>query len=233
LDGSIVDLGASIIFQGNQLVMEMIQNDPTLEVGEPHHGSNSDSEIHQDTSSSPHGNKDGSSTVETQPRIGNEYSDGWGIFNGFLGSSWPLYISSQMSSFQKEWTLLWRYHYDLFRIKRATDRAYQSFSRIYELLDDTSPSFIQYRSPDDIWKAVGLWKVANISFDDLLNQLGFSSHLYNSSLPTYPFTSWVARIFQRIFGGIAQGRSLLRYELLTAINLANNNKGNEKMNGRI
>ena len=232
-DGTNIELGASIIYEGNKLVMDMIQNDPTLQVGEPHGSSNL---LKAGTIMGESGTNNTTSNQTDDPSnrtIGTEYFNSWGIFNGFRGLSWPIFITSQMSFFQKRMTFLWRYHYDLYRINRATDRALQSFRHIYALLDDTSASAIRFRSPDDIWRAVGLWKVASCSFDELLNNLRFSPSTYDywhEDASKRSLLSWWKTVVQRIVG-ITQGRSVLRHELLTAINLANNNQGNDQMTG--
>lgn len=239
-----VELGASIIYQGNTLVMEMIRNDPTIQLGDPHHSSSLSSSSSSSPSSSSHNYKSTSiPSTEEEDHSKNhhpntEYLNSWGIFNGI---SWPVYIPSTMSSFHKTFLLLWKYKYDLYRIQRVTHRAYQSFLRIYDILYDTSSSTsLTYESPDDIWKAVGLWKVAHCSLDELLNQLGFSSY-DDDEFEDTPLlhdkdtsTSLLYRLWRKIYYTIdtfVRGRSLLRVELLTAMNLANNNQGNSRMTG--
>ena len=68
-DGTSIEFGISIIYEGNTLIMEMIRNDPTLQVGEPHVPKNETWKKNNTTSNY------------------TEHSNmSWEIFNDFQGS---------------------------------------------------------------------------------------------------------------------------------------------------
>jgi prenylcysteine oxidase/farnesylcysteine lyase len=152
-DGTVVELGASIIFEGNKLVNEMIEGDPNLIKVEPY-------------------------SVGREISKGEKLKmkTGMGIYNGKEKknqSPWSLLVANMTSS-QVEKTMLWRYNLDLWRVDRATKRSLESFNLIYDILESNhEKSFLD--SPNDVWKAVGLSYAASISFDQYLDSIGVSS----------------------------------------------------------
>ena len=158
-DGTIVELGASIIFSGNKLAVEMLENDDELMKIKP-----LSSEVH---------NSDDSNL-----------NNGMGVFNGFQESNgdnslnvvWPLYTSN-MSKKESERSLIWRYNLDLYKVNKATEQALQSFETIYDILRSNHLSSFQFESPNDLWKEVGLDYAASVSLDTFLDNIGVSNHL--------------------------------------------------------
>mmetsp|Transcript_15646 Transcript_15646/g.29508 ORF Transcript_15646/g.29508 Transcript_15646/m.29508 type:complete len:607 (+) Transcript_15646:79-1899(+) len=155
-DGTVVELGASIIFEGNKLVNDMINGDPDFLVkGEPY-------SVGHDVSKA------------EQLKI----KTGMGIYNGKQVSKnndnpWSL-LMANMTSSQVEKMMLWRYNLDLWRVDRATKRALESFNLIYDVLDSNHvKTFLE--SPNDVWKTVGLAHAASVSFDKYLDTIGVSS----------------------------------------------------------
>ena len=200
-DGTIVELGASIIFSGNKYAVEMLQNDPeNLVMVEP---LSSDKDVE---------NKE------------EGLDDGLGIYNGLRHydpkyplnneTIWPLYTAN-MTDKEKTNALLWRYNFDLYKISKSTDEALKSFQYIYNILNSNDIASFQYNSPNDLWQRVGLGYAASVSFDDLLDYIGVSKHV-----------SWWRRWILRKHQG------LVREELLTAMNICNNNKNNAQMTGK-
>ena len=150
-DGTTVELGASIIFEGNKLVNEMIDGDGDLMKVEPH-------------SSLPLGEE----CVEKCRK------DGMGIYDGGdIDKPFPLLLAN-MTSVEKRNALLWRYNLDLWRINRATMKALDSFKRIYDLLESMDENSF-FSSPNDVWRAVGLDHSASLSFESYLDEIGVSS----------------------------------------------------------
>ena len=160
---TVVELGASVIFSGNKLVVEMIQNDNDLSTIEPLSGNNND-----------------------------DKNDGIGVFHGFplfdgviddhgsktqtAKASWPLFTSNMTKEETTE-TLLWRYNLDLYKIDKATDSALSSFEEIYNILKSKDKHSFEYTSPNDVWRQVGLDHAASISLDQLLDEIGISNYI--------------------------------------------------------
>mmetsp|Transcript_3924 Transcript_3924/g.10826 ORF Transcript_3924/g.10826 Transcript_3924/m.10826 type:complete len:296 (-) Transcript_3924:49-936(-) len=145
-DGTVVELGASIIFDGNKLVVDMIKEDPDLVMGRPMTpGAEKETALH-----------------------GQASKHGFGIYGGT--GEWMM-TSSDPRSWVRTLKLLWRYNLDLIKMDRVASRALKSFDLIYELLASTHPaSFLQ--SADELWDAVGLLNPAKISFDAFLDAIG-------------------------------------------------------------
>eukprot|EP00978_Attheya_sp_CCMP212_P011962 scaffold29674_cov51-Attheya_sp.AAC.2 len=189
-DGTVVELGASVAYSGNRLLVEMIEGDPdSLTMGGPFHPGLGKQKM-----------------LDDRYNI-SEWRNGLGVYNG--NGEWPLIAAGPDD--HTKWQLFVRYNLDLLRIKRATNKALESFEQIYSLLDSMDPSTF-FRSPDALWQEVGLWEYALQSFDQLLDSLWISksTSLWRSFLPH-------------------QGS--LRDELLTAVNLCNYNQVNSKLNG--
>ena len=88
-----------------------------------------------------------------------------------------------------------------------------SFQEVFELLNSTSPDTF-YRSPDEIWKKVGLYKAVHNSFGAFLDSLGIHVE-----------PSYIRRLLP--FHG------KIRDEFLTAINLVNYNQNVDRVNALV
>lgn len=158
-DGTIVELGASIIYDGNKLTVQMLEGDSTLSAGKPFYP--------------------GKEKAEKEK--GKSIKAGFGIYDG--NGEWLLNTATIWSLARKV-ALLWRYNIDLIRISRAASSAVTSFDLIYELLDSTQPvTFLE--SPDDIWESVGLKKLSMVSYDEFLDAIGICREVqwWRSFLP--------------------------------------------------
>ena len=143
-DGRVVELGASVFHEANQLLKDMIGNaDPKLELGRPFHTG-----------------KEGPDHPTRQ---------GLGIYHG--DGEW-LYMSNKTAPFNTFWTLV-RYNMDLYRVDRWTGRAINQFSNIVPLLESNHSSTF-FESPDDMWERVELLNAVHLSFDQLLDAIGVS-----------------------------------------------------------
>jgi prenylcysteine oxidase/farnesylcysteine lyase len=148
-DGRTVELGASVIFEGNRLINEMIDGDTNLRKVPAYStgGLNSKEDIKHDE---------------------------FGIFHS-RSAPWILNLSNTTSGERKK-SLLWRYNLDLYRMNKAAQKALSSFEMIYDILDSNhEASFLS--SPNDVWRAVGLSHAASVSFDEYLDYIGVSSKL--------------------------------------------------------
>jgi prenylcysteine oxidase/farnesylcysteine lyase len=156
-DGNVVELGGSIIYNGNKLVGNMMDGDPTfLQRIPPMDGDSNDDDDNNDNS----------------PR-------GFGIYHG--NQTWlintarlhtMLLVPSFVNSILESFTVLWRYGYDLLRMKRAVTQATQKFDMIYVALNDTEHDSTYFNSPMDIWRMMGLDVLITVSYHDLLDGLG-------------------------------------------------------------
>lgn len=143
-DGRVVELGASVFHEANQLLKDMIGNaDPELELGGPFHTG-----------------KEGPDHPTRQ---------GLGIYHG--DGEW-LYMSNKTAPFNTFWTLV-RYNMDLYRVDRWTTRAIRRFSEIVPLLESNHTSTF-FESPDAMWERVELINAVHLSFEQLLDAIGVS-----------------------------------------------------------
>ena len=210
MDGSVVELGASIIYEGNQLVVDMMNGDP----------------IHLKR--------------ETPNGIGKDVNgppSGFGIYHG--NQKWLLNTASLFSKYPsflqpilKRLYLLWRYNLDLLRLGRAVKQAMQSFDSIYLLLNDTQHDVTYFNSPMDIWHTVGLRSLASITFHEFLDGIGLyrdpslelaggaSSAMMNYS-SGWDWRKWVP------------GMGCMRAELLSAMTINTYNQDLNQMNGLV
>jgi len=149
-DGTIVELGASVAFDGFYFVSQMLKQ-AKIQTGRPFHtGTIHDLQTTQDL------------------RIG------MGIYNG--NGDFPLLTSKIKSSWWKLLTFLYRYNVDLVRLKSATDRMLPSYYSIHHMLEsDRDDSF--FESPDEMWQKVGLSKAVHATFEELLDALGIPNEL--------------------------------------------------------
>ena len=160
-DGSTVELGASIIYGGNRLVVEMMAADPEhLVKGEPMNQGKREPEDEEDDEE------------EEEP-------DGVGIYDG--EGRWALntaglfpYLPPSLRKVAVGLYMAWRYNLDYLRLRRAVSGAVASFESIYLLLNDTSSDVGYFSSPADMWEASGLDGPSRVSYGELLDALGVS-----------------------------------------------------------
>jgi prenylcysteine oxidase / farnesylcysteine lyase len=144
-DGTIVEVGASVLYRGFHHVIDMIRNDPTLIHGIPFH----------------------TGINETDHNL----RPGMGIYNG--NGTWPLLITSR-SDYYTSMLLLLRYHWDLLKISKLSKQMQTAFATIPTLLNSHQENTF-FESPDSIWRAVGLYHAVHMSFDHLLDAAHVSS----------------------------------------------------------
>jgi prenylcysteine oxidase/farnesylcysteine lyase len=203
-DGTVIEVGASIVYDGNKLVSDMVDGDarlvktPPMENTPPALSSNA--------------------IQAKQRNHRRRRNKGFAIWNGLE----ILVNTADMPSEgmrQTDYQLLARYNYDLVTLRDMVKQAVTAFHDIYHLLDDVSSSSEHtfFASPDDLWKAVGLYEAAQLSFDTFLDQIGISRRV---------------SVWRKLLGmvtGLRQG--LLRDELMTGANLSNYNQDNTELNG--
>ena len=148
------------------------------------------------------------SHLEIGTPFNSSLGSGVGIYDG--NGHWPLLSST---SSRKNLLLLARYNLDLLYLSRWCRQYRHKFAQIYHLLASRDPSTF-YSSPSEVWQAVGFGDAIHVSFDELLDFLGFSREL-----------AWWRRPLPY------QGS--LRSELLTAINLVNYNQDNSQVNALV
>ena len=113
-DGRVVEIGASVFHEANQLVQEMIRNDPTLEIGRPFNIGKNGKEI--------------------------SARQGLGIYSG--DGEWK-FMSNSSQALNTFWTVV-RYNIDLYLVDRATQHAIEKFKGIVPLLEsDQEDTFFQ------------------------------------------------------------------------------------------
>jgi len=204
MDGNPIELGASIIYSDNRLVVEMMEGDPTMKRKEVHGGGGGVHDFGESTNWKP---KNGLGIYNGNFEAGNHTST-----SQTFPLIWPL-LTAGLTSGETTTLMLWRYNIDLWRMAKATEKALDSFALIYDLLRSTHVSTF-YKSPNDIWDAVGLKYSASVSLDTFLDSINVS----------HPQHSWILRMV-----GFKPGR--MRAELITAMNICNNNKNNTQMTG--
>ena len=100
---------------------------------------------------------------------------GFGIYHGekrwLLRSSFSNYPSF-LKPILQTLHFLWRYNFDLFRLKSAVKRAVRSFDLIYDVLNDTQHEVTYFETPSEIWRTMELGSLATVSFHDFLDGLG-------------------------------------------------------------
>ena len=204
-DGTVVELGASIIFSGNELISEVVDADPNLERAEP---------------MSPGKDKQSREDV------------GFGIYDG--GGRWPFIVHPDTPDYMVVAKMLYRYGLDLIRVRNSALDAFKDFQKIYQLLDDDNSFF---DSPDELWKAVGLYDMTRISFDDYLSQIGVSGGGKIDSSASWwdawqeALFSYLVPLFDFVQNWILPSRGNLRKEICESININNYNQNNGRLNG--
>lgn len=185
-DGSIIELGASIAYMCNPLIVDMINGDPALKRTRPF-----DTTKGGDDEELPEG--------------------GLGIYGGT--KSWPIPPHDGPKWMGTLKTIL-RYNIDLRKVSQVCEQAAEGFQSVKTLLDSVASDTF-FRSPDEIWKTLGLYKAVHMSFATFLDGLG----IYE--LPD---------VFRRYLFPF-QGN--IREEFLTAVNLVNYNQNVEQVNAMV
>ena len=207
-DGTVVELGASIIFSGNALISEVVDADPNLERAEP---------------MSP--GKDKKSREDV----------GFGIYDG--DGRWPFIIDPDTPDYMVVAKMLYRYGWDLWRVRNSALDAFESFEKIYRLLVDDDNEKSLFDSPDELWKEVGLYDMTRISFDDYLTQIGVSGGSKISTGVSWwdawheALFAYLMPLFDFVQNWILPPRGNLRREICESININNYNQNNGRLNG--
>lgn len=150
-DGSVVELGASVLYKGFHLVLDMIRTGG-LELDAPFVTGRE--EFHN-------------ATLRT----------GMGIYTG--NGTWALRSptsSGVLSPYLKKLQLVWRYNRDLLLVSKICKQALSKFAMVPAMLASPSPEYF-FDAPSDIWNALGLTNAVYHSFDTLLDAIGVSSRL--------------------------------------------------------
>jgi prenylcysteine oxidase/farnesylcysteine lyase len=217
-DGSVIELGASIIYSGNQLVVDMMQDDPEYLVkGKP-------MGLGKKTT-------DGERKDVNPKKDENKQPTGFGIYHGNrewllkprLFSSYPSILRSILQPLY----FLWRYNFDYFRLQRAVKQAIHAFDIVYALLNDTDKEVTYFTNPMEMWNAIGLKPLAGISFHDFLDELGLSR---DESLELSDSNSG-NRNYWWNWRSWLPGMGCLRSELVTAMTINTYNQDLSEMNG--
>lgn len=231
-DGTIVELGASIGYNGFYQVIDMIRTDGTLEMAEPFYTGTGTSSSDNDQ------DNDNNTTIKTT-------HDGIAIYDG--NNQWKLITTglSTSSPIYKKLYMTLRYNWDLYKISILCKSFLSKWSNLPRLLN-SSNTFIP-QSPDEVWNSIHLLYAVHISFNQLLDHIGISKSLSSSksskkskstklkdtsssssssiSSSLLSWMYWIPSLILFPFHGS------IRDELLTAINLVNYNQNNEDVNG--
>lgn len=153
-DGTVIELGASIIYSRNQLVVEMMKGDAEYLVrGKPMGLGNKkvEEKAHDGTT------KEENTDIKQEPSgFGIYHGDQQWLLNPSIFSSFP----SMLRSILKPVYFMWRYNFDYFRLQRAVKQAVRAFDIVYALLHDTEKDVTYFENPMDMWSAIGLKSLA-------------------------------------------------------------------------
>ena len=216
-DGTVVEKGAFIVFGGNRLVNEMIEGSVAAAAASSPGGDDDDDRILRKTK--PH--SDGVDSDDPEIRTGLGVFDGIDKARATGGgeapgkTAFPILLNGMTVEEQTSF-MLWRYNLDLYRIDRATKAAAESFDAIYGLLSNTDDASSFFDSPNDIWEALGLSHLANVSFADYLEEIGAG-----------PSVAWWRRLLE--FSTLVPQQGIVGTEFYEPINICNNNQVNAEM----
>lgn len=154
-DGTLVELGASIIYSGNALVKEMVESDPELTTYSP---GQTCSDVHKD---------------EKLDQTKHDMPTGFGVWDTPYGFS---ILTSTMSNIWTKFYLFYHYNIDLLRMSNAVSKVIKSFDQIYKNLESNHDNSF-FSSPDEVWHSVGLLGPSRISFDEFLDSIGISKDI--------------------------------------------------------
>jgi len=204
-DGTVVELGASIIFSGNELISQVVNADPNLERAEP---------------LSP--GKDKRSRED----------GGFGIYDG--GGGWPLIVDPNTPDYLVVAKMLYRYGLDLWKVRSEALKAFKSFQSIYRLLDSEDSSFdspdhlwgavglydMTRVSFDDYLTQIG------VSGGGKLDMSSSWWDAWHEALLAY-----FMPLFDFLQNWFLPKRGNLRREICESININNYNQNNGRLNG--
>jgi hypothetical protein len=161
------------VHDGNRLVVGMMDGDPTF--------------LGRTTSHSPRdlfffgpAAAATTTTTTTRRRMGGDKTEGRTGGGGFFGiyhgrGEWLLDLSPFsihyyhppiLGSILRSMYLLYRYPFDLHRMRMAAGGAARSFDAIYAAVDDTNHDVAHFDNPMDAWDAVGLGGSARVNGDN-------------------------------------------------------------------
>ena len=211
-DGTVVELGASVLYSGNRLATEMMTAKSI---------DGEDVATHDLQKAAPF-----SPGKRKEAGIKGTFHKGMGIYVGtddadaassHPSTPWAL-LTTSMTKEETRSAMVWRYNLDLYRVNVAPDTALEGFERIYDLLQSRHPDSF-FESPDRLWDAVGLGHVAHTSLEDYMDEIGVDGYGVGG-------LAWWRRVLD---WKVEQGS--FRSEMFEAINLCNNNKNNTQMTG--
>ncbi|KAL7576753.1 hypothetical protein ACA910_005668 [Epithemia clementina (nom. ined.)] len=204
-NGMNIELGASIGHVNFHLVLEMIRNDPTLELGAPF--------------------STGVDELDDDPR---QQERSMGIYHGH-DTPWRF---RTWTSGRGPWTkwinkvlLLARYQFDLLKVTQLTQQAMDKFQQLPQLFHSTEADTF-FASPAEIWQRLGLLPAVQTSWSAFLDHAGVTTEQEGGTATRNG--SWWSWSWSWPFSS-----GLLRTELLTAINLVNYNQPNDQVNALV
>lgn len=146
-DGSVVEVGASVLYKGFYLVLDMLRKGG-LETDEPFATGKDDNDA-------------------------ANLRDGMGIYDG--NGAWAL-LTTGVPGFLKRWQMVLRYNWDLLKVSKICQQALSKFATLPAMLASTNPEFF-FDTPQDVWEALGLSKAVHNSYDQLLDVIGLSNEM--------------------------------------------------------
>ena len=213
ISDSIIELGASIIYSGNQLVVEMMNADPDNLARDEPMGTGHQSDSTAGGKRAPHG-------------IGVYHGNKEWLLKTNTFANYPSFLQKILEPL----TLLWRYNLDYFRLQHAVKRAVHAFDIVYDLLSDTKNELTFFESPMHLWEAIGLRSAASVTFHELCDGLG----LYRDpSLETSQTSGLETNNSWWNWRAWLPGMGCMRSELVTAMTINTYNADLNEMNGLV
>lgn len=117
--------------------------------------------------------------------------------------------TANMTSFETKLALMLRYNVDLWKVSRAITNSIDRFHGLQEHLREDERFF--YNSPKEMWEAVNLQELVNMSLARFCDRIGVPNHV--------PW--WRYYLY---------GQGSLREELLSSVNLVNYNQDASQIN---
>jgi prenylcysteine oxidase / farnesylcysteine lyase len=199
----VIEVGASILHRDFHHVIEMIQNDTSIQIGVPF--------------------TTGDDSIDNQM---NDPSS-LGIYNGY--GQWPVLTTLIPVYLRKAYFLL-RYNLDLIKLSTACDRVNRRFNQLPAMLANSDNHSYFFDSPQQIWETINAYNAVQHSFDHVLDVLGISSSIPLTS-SSIGITSRIRRLISSLWYQYIPYQGSIRSELLTAINLVNYNQNNTQISG--
>ena len=204
-DGAVVELGASIIFSGNELISEVVDADPKLERAEP---------------LSP--GKDKKSRED----------GGFGIYDG--GGRWPLIVDPNTPDYLLVAKMLYRYGLDLWKVRHEALEAFKSFQLIYRLLDSENSFFDSPDHLWKEVGLYGMTRVSFDDYLTQIGVSGGQKlNISSSWWDAWPeaLLAYLMPVFDWVQNWFLPSRGNLRKEICESININNYNQNNGRLNG--